>query len=326
MFTAEEIIGFEKIISEKNAAYTFGLELSDILQLMLKSCNEDMRNRYFSLLQDEKDAHSPQVQNELALILMDMGDVLCRQQHPNIPSHELLEETYRSPSLFWAIKAVSQNYIPAYYTEGRLLISSSKDVRADFELSRALVLKGAVDGDPIAQCHLAFDYAVNAVSRGSFVEHDMNKADYWYKKAAEANDPRCFWNLASYYQSFAKVRDYDKAIYYYKEIIRLGNAERYQDPYRELALCYAELNNVEECKKCIYFTLQNRDAAACFYMYDLFDGSGIKFWPVINDINLELALLQRACQSNYEHIVRRANYKLKMNYKKDLFGKVKRRK
>ncbi len=324
LFTAEEIISFEKIISEKNSTYTFGLELSDILQLMLKSCNDDMRNRYFSLLQEEKDAHSPQVQNELALILMEMGNALCWQQYPDIPSRDRLRKTYRSPALFWAIKAVAQNYTPAYHTEGVLVSSSSKDVRADLELRRALILKGAADGDPMAQCSLAFNYALNPKAfRGTLVEYDMNKAAYWYQKVEESNDPRCFWDLASYYED---LKDYTKAIYYYKEVIRIGNAEDYQDPYQALASCYAKLNNIEECKKCIYFTLQNRDATACFYMYDLFDGAGLKFWPVINDINLELALLQRALQSNYEHIVSRANYKLKMNYKKNLFGKVKRRK
>ncbi len=323
LFTVEEINDFEKMISEKNAAFEFGLELSDILELILKACNDDLRNRYFALLQEEKDSHSPQVQHDLSLILLEMGNVLHQQQYPNTPVCQWLRETYRSPALFWSIKAVSQNYAPAYRTESMLVSTASKDICEDLELSRALLLKGAMAGDPVAQCSLAFDYASdNMFGFKRLVEYDMDKADYWYQKAADSNDPRCFWSLADHYNYRAK--DYKKAAYYYKKIIKIGNTENNKDPYTELTYCYAKLNDVEACKKCIYITLQNRDGLACFAIYEILDRLNADFWPVIDDVNLELALLQRACLCDDQRVSYRAKYIVKTSYKMSRLGKIKR--
>lgn len=80
-----------------------------------------------------------------------------------------------------------------------------------------LVYENANQGEIEAQAALGYLYLA-----GEFVKEDLVKAEYWLKKAAEANDSEAQFNLAYLYQKQNKFKD---AIFWYRKSAALNYSE-----------------------------------------------------------------------------------------------------
>lgn len=80
-----------------------------------------------------------------------------------------------------------------------------------------LVYNNANQGDVEAQAALGYLYLA-----GEFVGEDYAKAEFWLKKAAEANESEAQFNLAYLYQKLDKIND---AIFWYRKSANLNYSE-----------------------------------------------------------------------------------------------------
>lgn len=309
-----------------NANMVFTNQVKEILEMMIYICPESLKAEIITLLEKEQLDHSPKVQNELALLLLHASDALRRHQFPGSPICQWMLEEYRSPALFWAVKAVGQNYTPAYNTERSIVQAGARDVRANVQLARALAFSAAKKGDLSAQDTLGFEYQLKdpGFNLSRLVEYNLAKSEYWYKKVEESSDPKRFELLANHYM----YSNPEKAIYFIENAI--GQSDDNHKYYSDLAACLGAVNRLKECREYVEYIAQNETSEICYATYvrlhntDCKNSRGEKasIWIVIDDIDLELSLLRRAASLNHE----KAQVLLSERYKKTFMGTIKRSK
>ncbi|MCI8336878.1 MAG: sel1 repeat family protein [Peptococcaceae bacterium] len=309
-----------------NANMVFTNQVNEILEMMISVCPKDLKAKIKSLSERERSDHSPKVQNELALSLLCASDALRRYQFPESPVCQWLLEEYRSPALFWAVKAVEQNYTPAYNTERMIIQQGARDVQGNIQLARALTFSAAKKGDLSAQDVLGFSYGSkdSDFNMSRLVEYNLAKSEYWYKRMEESADPKRFELLAKHYT----YSNPEKAIYFIENA--LGQSADNHKYYVNLTECLCRINRLKECKDYVEYIAQNESAEICYNTYvALHDtrcknsqGKNVAGWIIIDDIDLELSLLHRAASLNHE----KAQVLLRERYKKTFMGAIKRSK
>lgn len=322
-----QIEELEKYIKECNHSMKFDESINQIQNLILSACDDTTVKMIHSLSIAEQEDHSPEVQDELSNVLLQAANVLHKMQFPHSPACQWMMETYRSPALLWAIKAVEQNYIPAYNTERIIVLDGAKDVSPNVQLARALAFVGAKRNNIQAQEALAFEYELDdaGFNMKRLVEFNLSKSQFWYSKIEESSDPDRHEILAKHY----KFSDPQKALLHYEKL--LGLKKENSKYYPDLIYCLCMLGRIPECKKYIGYVTQSEKAEVCFETYRTLNNANcsssapenkINGLEAIDDITLEMALLKHASAFNHKQ----ATIMLAERYRRSIFGKVKRTK
>ena len=139
------------IISEQNAQ----INTSEYLKYqkeILKNCPQYLLDEYYLLLYNETAQPSAKTENEISQLLMKIARLHQESQVEDIDRQVCGAKYYASPALFWAKKAVEKNYAPAFATEKKLVCIPAEDVKQNFLLAKALLLRGAELND--SNCYL----------------------------------------------------------------------------------------------------------------------------------------------------------------------------
>lgn len=303
----------KKMIDDYNSNYVFDENNDNILCHILSNSSEKDLDQYIELLEKEKNSHDAVFQHELARLLWEMAKKLRHKEYPHSPICQWFMEMYTSPALYWVIKAVEQDYVPAYNLEITIVEWGSRDVRRNIDLAKALLYRGAAEGDIELQMDLAYQYsqkcslAFNGPPK--YVEYNLEKAGKWYEKISEQQNPVSFESLAHYYGS---IGDYEKCNFYYGKMMELSNDNR---ELRIDMICnYISMGDILSAIYNILIIVKKEDDDMLIKTYQLLHTSG---WLKIDDVMVEKILLDKLV----EHGNQKAKEWLHEKYKYSFFTK-----
>ena len=169
----------DTIIAQHNSCLKKPFD-ADFAERLVTVAAPDMMEQYTSLLKKAEQDSGGEAQNALAKFLIKIANKCQKILLDGFEPDYFLtgKDRFFAPALYWAIKAVEQNYPPAYKTEKNLVSWPSDDVKQDLILAKALLLKGVACSDNAALLELAEEYAY---PHSKIFPYDLSKANQYYR-------------------------------------------------------------------------------------------------------------------------------------------------